>query len=192
MTSRRAAIGDVRHLVRFAVMKDGGCSEALYEGLMPDQSIEEIHEPYFCQSGAVDFYDNHWIDEQDGRIAGGIHAFPFDDFANDTPDPRVPEERYAILQPFDDLPAPGSYFVNALSVYTEYRRRGIASSLLSLACRHAVEKAFNEVALWVFAENAGAVVLYEKSGFKVVGREPVVEHPLLQYSGEVFLMSVAL
>ncbi len=119
-------------------------------------------------------------------------AFPFDDWANDSADPRIPEERYAILQPFSDLPAGGTYHVNALSVYPEFCRRGIASSLLSLACEHAKEKEFTEISLYVFAENVGAVVLYEKSGFKVVGREPVVEHPLLRYTGEVFLMVASL
>ena len=113
---------------------------------------------------------------QDGQIAGALHAFPFDDYANDPPpDPRVPEERYAILKPFEDLPAPGTYFVNAISVYPEFCRRGIASSLLSLAFEHGKEAAFTEISLLVYGGNTGAVALYEKRGFKVVGREPVVE-----------------
>ena len=60
-----------------------------------------------------------------------MHAFPFDNWENDTADPRIPEERYAILQPFTNLPAGGTYHVNALSVYPEFCRRGIASSPLS-------------------------------------------------------------
>ena len=192
MTFRQAAIGDVRHLARFAIMAHGGCNEALYDGLVPGQSIESVLEPRYSQSGVTTFYENHWIAEQDGQVAGGMHAFPFDDWANDSADPRIPEERYAILQPFSDLPAGGTYHVNALSVYPEFARRGIGSSLLSLACEHAKEKAFTEISLYVFTENAGALVLYETSGFKVVGREPVVEHPLVRYTGEVFLMAASL
>ena len=189
MRFRQATIDDTHHLARFVIMADGGCDEALYDGLFPDQSIESVLEPNYSQSGATDFYENHWIAEQDGRIAGGLHAFPFDNFANDPPpDPRVPKERYAILRPFDNLPAPGTYFVNALSTYPEFCRRGIGSSLLSLACEHGKEKGFSEISLYVYGGNAGAVALYEKSGFKVVGREPVVEHPLVRYTGEAFLM----
>ncbi len=174
-------------------MADGGCDEALYDGLFPDQSIESVLEPNYSQSGTTDFYENHWIAEQDGQIAGGLHAFPFDDYANDPPpDPRVPEERYVLLQPFDNLPAPGTYYVNVLSVYPEFCRRGIASSLLSLACKHAKEKTFTEISLLVYGGNVGAVTLYEKLGFKVVGREPVVEHPLVRYTGEAFLMIASL
>ena len=192
MTFRQAAIGDVRHLARFAIMAHGGINEALYDGLVPGQSIERILEPKFSESSATGFYENHWIDEQDGRVAGGMHAFPFDNWENNTPDPRVPEERYAVLQPFNDLPAHGTYYVHALSTYPEFCRRGIAWSLLSLACEHAKEAAFTNISLYIFADNAGALALYEKMGFKVVGREPVVEHPLLRYTGEVCLMVASL
>ncbi len=173
-------------------MAHGGCNEALYDGLVPGRSIESILEPKFSKPGATDFYDNHWIDEKDGRVAGGMHAFPFDDWENDPPDPRIPEERYAILQPFFNLPAPGTYHVNALSTYPEFCRRGIAWALLSLAREHAKEKQFTKISLYVFAGNGGALALYEKMGFVVVGREPVVEHPLLRYTGEVFLMIASL
>jgi GNAT superfamily N-acetyltransferase len=192
MTIRQAIIGDSRHLAKFAIMAHGGCNEALYDGLVPDRSIESILEPSYSQSGVTAFYENHWIDEQDGRVAGGMHAFSFDALENDPPDLRIPEERYGIIQPFIDLSAPGTYLVNALSVYPEYCRKGIASSLLSFACEHAKENAFTEISLYVFSENVGALVLYEKLGFKAVGREPVVEHPLIQYKGEVLLMAATL
>lgn len=193
MTFRQATIADTHLLARFVIMAEGGFDEALYDGLFPDQSIESVLEPKYARSGTTDFYENHWIAEQDGQVAGGLHAFPFDNFANDPPpDPRVPEERFAILQPFNKLPAPGTYFVNAVSVYPESCRRGIASSLLSLACGHAKEKAFTEISLRVFGGNVGAIALYEKLGFKVVGREPLVEHPLVHYTGEAFLMIASL
>ena len=191
MTIRQATIGDARHLARFSIMAHGGCNEAIYDGLVPGQSIESVLKPSYSQSGTTAFYENHWIEEQDGRVAGGMHAFAFDNWENDPPDPRVPEERYGIFQPFIDLPAHGTYYVNVLSTYPEFCRRGIASSLLSLACEQAKEKAFTVISLYVFAENVGALTLYEKMGFKVVGREPVVEHPLILYKGEVFLMSAS-
>jgi len=192
MTIRQATIGDAPHLARFAIKAHGGYNEAIYEGLVPDQSIKSVLEPSYSQSGVTAFYENHWIDEQDGRVAGGMHAFSFDDWANDPLDPRIPEERYTIVQPFHNLPAPGTYHVNALATYPEFCRRGIAWSLLSLACGHAREKQFSEISLYVFADNVGALALYEKMGFKVVGREPIIEHPLVLYTGEVFLMTSTL
>lgn len=193
MNLRQATIDDAPHLARFATMMDGGCYEALYDGLIPGQSTESILEPMFSQSDATDFYQNHWIAEQDGQVAGGMHAFPYDDYANDPPpDPRIPEERFAIIQPWFNLPADGTYYLLALAVYPEYCRRGIGSSLLSLACEHAKEKEFTEISLHVYTENVGAVVLYEKSGFKIVDRGPIVEHPLIRYKGETILMVASL
>jgi ribosomal protein S18 acetylase RimI-like enzyme len=58
-----------------------------------------------------------------------------------------------------------------------------------LACDQAVEKGFSDLSLFVFAQNAGAVALYEKHGYKVAGRSPVVEHPLLRYTGDVLIMT---
>ena len=193
MTFRQATIGDAPHLAQFTITAHGGIYEAVLDGLFPGQSIESLVEPRFARSGTTTFYENHWIAVQDGQIAGGMLAFPFDNWANDPPsDPRIPDERFAIFQPFNDLPAPGTYYVNVLSVYPEFCRRGIASSLLSLACEHAKKKEFAEISVHVFAENVGAVALYEKSGFKVVGREPFVEHSLVRYTGEVYLMIASL
>ena len=192
MKFRPATIDDVHHITRFVTMAYGGCIEAIYDGLIPDQSIESILEPQYLRAGTTAFYENHWIAEQNDQVAGGVHAFPFDQFANDTPDPRVPEERYVVLQPFANLPAEGTYFVNALSVYPEYGRKGIGSSLLTLACEHAKEKMFTEISLHVYGGNVRAVKMYEKFGFKIAGREPVVEHPRIPFTGEAYLMIASL
>lgn len=174
-------------------MADGGCDEALYEGLFPDQSLDSVLEPKYTRSGTTDFYENHWVAEQDGRIVGGLHAFPFDDYENDPPaDPRVPKERFVLLEPFEKLPAPGTYFIDSISVYPDYCRRGIGEALLILACDHARQAAFAEISLYVYGGNTGAVRLYEKTGFKIIGREPVVEHRLVRFTGEAFLMVAAL
>jgi ribosomal protein S18 acetylase RimI-like enzyme len=170
-------------------MAHGGWNEAIYDGLVPGQSVEEIIQPEFAQPDTTYFYENHWIASLDGQIAGGLHAYPWDDMADDPPNPLVPEERHVIDEPFQRLTAPGTFYIHALAVYPEFGRRGIGSSLLSLACDQAVEKGFSDLSLFVFAQNAGAVALYEKHGYKVAGRSPVVEHPLLRYTGDVLIMT---
>ena len=173
-------------------MAYGGCNEAIYDGLFSDRTIEKILEPQFLRSGVTAFYENHWVAEQDNQVTGGLHAFPFDDFAGDTPDPRVPEERFAVMQPFANLPAEGTYFINALSVYPEYGRKGLGLSLLRLACQHAREKMFSEISLHVYGGNVGAVKLYKKNGFRIAGRHPIVEHPRIPFKGEAYLMIACL
>jgi ribosomal protein S18 acetylase RimI-like enzyme len=189
---RQATIDDVPHLTRFTVTAQGGLQNAIYEGLFPDQSIESALTPRYSGLGRTDSYENHWVAIHEEQVAGGALAFPFDNYELDPPpDPRIPEERFAVFQPFSDLPAPGTYYIGALAVYPEFCRKGLGLSLLSLVCDHARSKNFSETSLHVFAENSGALALYQKAGFKIVGRQPVIEHPLVCYTGDVLLMTVA-
>jgi ribosomal protein S18 acetylase RimI-like enzyme len=192
MIIRHATIDDAPHLAQFAISAHGGLNEALYGGLVPGRTVESFLEPAFARTGTTAFYENHWIAEQDGQVAGGIQAFPYDDYANDISDPEIPQERYAVLQPFDNLSAAGTYYVETLAVTPACRKTGAGSALLMMACGHAGERGFSEVSLHVFAQNACALALYEKLGFKMAGREPVVDHPSLRYTGELFLMIASL
>ena len=187
---RRATADDIPHLARFAIEAYGGFNEALYDGLAPDQSLESLLHPQFARPNTTPFYENHWIAMNDDRVASGMHAFPWEDLATFPRDPLVPEARHVMVEGLmPDLPAPGTYYIHVLTVYPEFHRRGIASILLSLALKQTAEKGFAECSLYVFAENVGAVALYEKHGFKETGRGPVTEHPLLYYTGDSLLMT---
>jgi ribosomal protein S18 acetylase RimI-like enzyme len=187
--TRSATTADFPHLAQFRIMAHGGFNEAIYAGLVPGQSIENIIQPEFAEPDSTYFYENHWIASWDDQIAGGLHVYSWDDMANDPLNPLIPKERYALEEPFHLLTAPGTYYIHALAVYPEFGRRGIGSCLLSLARDQAAEKGFTDLSLYVFAQNVGAVELYEKHGYRVAGRSPVVEHPLLRYTGDVLIMT---
>jgi ribosomal protein S18 acetylase RimI-like enzyme len=156
---------------------------------VPGQSVEDIIQSEFAQPGTTPFYENHWIVSWDGQIAGGLHAHPWDDMKNDVPNPLIPEERFELGEPFRHLKAPGTYYIHALAVYPEYGRKGIGATSLSLARDQAAEKGFADLSLYVYAQNVGAVALYEKHDYKVAGRSPLVEHPLLRYTGDAPIMT---
>ncbi len=187
---RRAIADDIPHLARFAIEAYGGYFEVLYDGLAPDQSTESLIQSSFSQPNTTPFYENHWVAMHDGRVAGGMHAFPMEDIEGFPLDPLVPEERHVVAEEaFNDIPAPGTYYIHVLVVYPEFQRKGIASTLLSLGLKHAAEEGFAECSLYVFAENVGAVEFYKKHGFKEAARHPVTEHPLLYYTGDALLMT---
>jgi ribosomal protein S18 acetylase RimI-like enzyme len=189
---RRATADDIPHLARFQIAAAGGYNEIFYDGLAPDRSLESLVEPQFAVPNTVPFYENHWVAVCDGRIAGGVHAFPFEDVAKFPEDPLVPKERYAMVTDmYDRLTAPGTYNVYVLAVYPEFHGMGVGSTLLSLGLRHGAESGFTECSLHVFAENVAAVALYEKHGFKEASRYPVTRHPLLYHPGDMLLMTCA-
>jgi GNAT superfamily N-acetyltransferase len=186
---RRATEDDFLHLVHFRIMAHGGFNEAIYDGLVPGQSVEDIIQSEFAQPGTTPYYKNHWIALWVGQCAGGLHAYPWDDMANDPPNPLIPEERQALEEPFHRLTAPGTYYIHALAVYPSFGRKGIGSALLSFARDQAAENGFKDLSLYVFAQNAGAIALYEKHGYKLAGRTPLVEHPRLRYTGDILIMT---
>jgi ribosomal protein S18 acetylase RimI-like enzyme len=185
--TRKASEADVAHLIRVRMMAEGGFTNVLFEGL--DQSIEEIIETELSNPNLTAHFQNYWIALNHDEIVGGLHAFPWNDFRNDSHNPLVPEDRYLIMEPFDELEAPDTYFIQALSVFPEFTRQGIGSVLLVLAQELAIERNFTEIGLMVFAENTNAVSLYKKYGYREVDRRTVDSHPRRVYSGDVLLMS---
>ncbi len=59
---------------------------------------------------------------------------------------------------------------------------------MALAEQHARERRLNKLSLIVFEQNDGAKRLYERLGYQVVAREPVVPHPLIHHTGNALLM----
>ena len=45
------------------------------------------------------------------------------------------------------------------------------------------------MSLSVFEQNKGAVKLYERNGFRVIDRAPMVAHEQIRYTSEVLLMT---
>jgi ribosomal protein S18 acetylase RimI-like enzyme len=71
----------------------------------------------------------------------------------------------------------GSYYVNALAVRREFRGRGIGTRLLRTLIPRARHAGCTLMSVGVFSENTGALRLYLREGFEVVGERPVVAHP---------------
>lgn len=169
------------------MMAEGGYAEALFEDL--NQSIEEIIKTELINPNITAYYKNYWVVLHHDEIAGGLLAFPWDDYENDSHNPLVPEERYLTMKPFEELEAPGNYHIAELSVYPEFTRQGIGSVLLGLAREHAIERDFTELSLMVFAENTGAVSLYKKHGYRELDRRSVEPHSRIVHPGVVLLMT---
>lgn len=187
---RPATKTDIPDLSKLLLMATDGIVESLYEGVIPDLATHEIVERRLARDGTCGSYANCWVVANGERIAGKLHAYPMDDVASDPPDPLIPEERYGILDPFEalDEPAAGSYYINVIAVYPDYRRQGLGGRLLDLAGKQAEAGGFSQLSLAVFEENAGAVGLYERKGFTVVARAPAPIHPLIPFSGDLLMM----
>ena len=187
---RPATKADIPDLSKLLLMATDGIVASLYDSVIPGLATHEIVERRLAREDTCDSYANCWVAADRERIAGNLHAYPLDDVTNDPPDPLVPEERTAVLEPFEalDEPAAGSYYINAVAVYPDYRRQGLGGRLLELARAQAEARGFSHLSLAVFEENASAVRLYERAGFTVAARAPVAPHPLIPFSGDLLVM----
>ncbi|MFN8121469.1 MAG: GNAT family N-acetyltransferase [Thermoleophilia bacterium] len=74
----------------------------------------------------------------------------------------------SLLRP-DPLTADEGH-IGELAVTSAARRRGVARALLDAVERRAAEAGKSRLTLWVTGENAGAIALYESTGFRPVRR----------------------
>lgn len=191
---RPAAEADIPDLAKLLLMATDGIVASLYEGVIPGLATEKIVERRLAREGTCGGFTNCWVathTSADGTwVAGKLHAYPLDDLAEDPPDPLVPEERYKVLEAFDalDEPAAGSYYINVIAVYPDYRGRGLGTRLLDLARNEARARGLTQLSLAVFEENRGAVRLYERNGFTVAARVRAPDHPLIPFSGDMLMM----
>jgi ribosomal protein S18 acetylase RimI-like enzyme len=126
-----------------------------------------------------------WVAEVDGEVAGAMAAFPVTEgepragrFLRVTLARTPPWKWPATLRIFNTgaeltpVPPPSSLYVDSLATDSRYRRRGVASALLTEACRLAARAGLRVVALDTAATNTGAQALYEGCGFSVTERRP--------------------
>lgn len=97
-------------------------------------------------------------------------------------------EELDVLAPYN-LEAPDTWYICALALFPDFRGQGVGSQFLSIAHQQAAERNFSELSLLCFEQNTGALKLYERNGFKVIARTPVVPHPLIRHTGDLLLMT---
>jgi ribosomal protein S18 acetylase RimI-like enzyme len=83
------------------------------------------------------------------------------------------------LVPFAILEAEsvGTWYINALAVFPNYRNSGIGRQLIEAVEATAKLAGNSAISIQVFSWNAAAIRLYERQGFRPVSRSPVLCHP---------------
>ncbi len=115
-----------------------------------------------------------WIAESDGRVMGGLHATPAGLLTQGPPDLLIPEERKGSLAPFSRLRTPGAFHVLSVCVQDGCRGQGVGSSLMDYARAKGSELGLDLISLNVAEDNAGAVQLYQRLGYREVARERAI------------------
>jgi ribosomal protein S18 acetylase RimI-like enzyme len=183
---RAASKEDCYELAYLFRIASGGVADYMWSRLAPKYpglAPLEIGARRFTREGRKFSYKNCVVAEQDGAVIGMLFTFPIEE-EQEADEPADP-----ILKPYEELEIPGSFYICALALLPGFRGRGVGTKMLSIAREQAHARGFDTLSLLVFEQNEGALRLYERNGFEVAGRAPVVPHELIDHTGDVLLMA---
>ena len=191
---RRATLTDALSCARLLSMASHGMAEAVFRDLIPGQTTEQIiADRRIKPEGKAASYRNWWVAEgSHGEVAGGMNAYPLDGSWQSARDDLLTEERLRVLRPMIELDAEaaGSYFINILAVFPEYRHAGIARRLIELACNEARKAGMAAVSLATFEDDARLIDYYLGIGFRVAASRPLEPHECLLSAGNLVMMTM--
>ena len=118
-------------------------------------------------------YRNAVVVEVDGRVIASLVGYPLPD----EPEPIDEASMPAMFVPMQELEnlAPGTWYVNVLASYPEFRGQGYGTRLLEIAERLAMEAGKAGLSIIVADANAGARRLYERSGYREIATRLMVK-----------------
>jgi ribosomal protein S18 acetylase RimI-like enzyme len=152
----------------------------------PGQSILEVGRERAQREEGGFSYRNAVVAEIGGEIAACLLGYRLDD-PYDLGDLAEISELVRPLVLLESK-APGSWYVNVLATFPEFRRRGIGLDLLAIAEQKARAEGARALSVIVAAENERAARLYSRAGFVMSAREKLVAYPGCPHIGDWALM----
>jgi ribosomal protein S18 acetylase RimI-like enzyme len=153
----------------------------------PGQSLFEVGRERAAREAGGFSYRNAVVADIDGEIAASLVGYRLDDPYDldgslaDTPDLVRPLVRL-------EAKAPGSWYVNVLATFPEFRRQGIGAKLLAIAEKKAREQGAPGLSVIVGSWNQDAGRLYAGAGYHVLAREQAMLFPGCSHEGDWMLM----
>ena len=152
----------------------------------PGQSVFEFGRARAARNEGDFSYRNATVAEVGGEVVAALVDYRLED-PYDTGDlAELPE----VVRPLVLLEskAPGSWYINVVAAFPEFRGQGIGARLLALAEQRGRAQRTKSASMIVAGENVGALRLYARSGYQETARAPVVEYPGCAHGGDWVLM----
>ena len=185
---RRATKADAAALAVLVDIAGEGMPAFMWTALKaPGQSLLELGRERARRDEGGFSHRNATIAEIGGEIAACLVGYRLDDpYDLDARLAETPE----IVRPLVRLEAkaPGSWYVNVLATFPEFRRQGIAGRLLEIAEQKAREVRAPALSVIVASWNAPAARLYASAGYAGLAREPALPFPGCPHQGDWVLL----
>ena len=186
-TFRPAVKADASALAVLVDIAGEGLPAHLWSTLRaPGQSILEVGRERAARETGGFSYRNALVAEVEGEIAACLVGYRLDD----PYDLGDLEQAPPVVRPLVLLEAKarGSWYVNVLATFPEFRRCGIGIELLGIAEGKAREEGAHALSVIVAAENERAARLYAAAGYEALATEPIFAFPGCPHGGDWLLM----
>jgi ribosomal protein S18 acetylase RimI-like enzyme len=187
LSFRQAAKSDAPALAVLVDIAGEGLPAHLWSTLKaPGQSILEVGRERAARETGGFSYRNAIVAEIGGEVAACLVGYRLDDPYDLGGLDEVPQ----LVRPLVllEAKAPGSWYVNVLATFPEFRRRGLGMALLRLAEEKAREAGATALSVIVAGENEPAARLYAAAGYEVLAAAPIFAFPGCPHGGDWVLM----
>ena len=187
---RPATVEDARDIASLIAISSDGVAVIEWAEQAATEGVEplDIGERTYRNPDGDYSWRNCMIVEKDSEVAGMLLAFGMPVGEARDPQQRPTIDDANVFAPYMYLEEPDSWYVCGVALYPEHRGQGLGTRLMQLASDQASQNGFQKVSLVAFAQNKGSVRLYERLGYEIVDRAPIIPHPLIDYEGEALLM----
>lgn len=188
MQIRKAEKSDCRAIAELALIAGEGIPACCWEqSRRAGQEIEEVGAQNAVSETENFSYRNVHLALVENAIAGMLLAYRLPDAEHAENLQDFPE----FIRPFVDLEqcVPGSFYINMLATYPDYRNKAVGTTLMTVAEKLAADAACTLLSVEVFEQNEGAVRLYRRLGYFPVEKRAVVPHPCHPYGGDILLLT---
>ncbi len=187
-TFRPATLADASALAVLVDIAGEGMPAYMWSTLAaPGQSLLELGRERAQREAGGFSYRNSIVAEVGGEVAASLVGYRLDDPYDlagslaETPDIVRPLVRL-------EAKAPGSWYVNVLATFPEFRRRGIGARLLAIAEQKGREEGAPSLSVIVGGWNESAARLYQSAGYSALASEPAILFPGCPHQGDWVLM----
>jgi ribosomal protein S18 acetylase RimI-like enzyme len=186
-TFRPAMLADAAALAVLVDIAGEGIPNSFWRDLAgPGRSVLEVGRDRARREEGGFSYRHATIAEIGGEIVAGLIVYPLDDPYDLTGLDDFPAHIHPLLRL--EAQAPGSWYVNVLATFREFRGQGIGTKLLKIADAMGREAGAAAMSVIVGSWNDGAARLYARAGYREAARERAVLPADFAQEGDWVLM----
>ena len=190
-TIRKARVEDAPKLAELMNIAGEGIPAYIWERMAgPNEDVLVFGARRVAREEGGFSYTNAYVALRDDEIAGMLLGYRLPDPYETGPMEEIP----AVVRSLVELEAlvPGCWYVNAVATDSAFRGQGVGRILMEKAEELAHAANAKAISLIVAEENATALKLYEKLGYRTNARRPIIPFPNCHYTGDWVLMTKAL